>query len=292
MKAMLGASGAQDIPALREQLKKVDNELGKEMKRAAQVPSSAREGWWYESEEPLAEPDFALTRVRDIAKLSGNTAAKDADWEMALEHYYTAMEISWKLRPGGDEELGTLHANCSMISLKLDKLDEALDHANSAVRIRPKWAKSHGRLGAALEAAGRLPEAIDAYHAAAGLVVPSKDDQYHQALRRVEADYQRALSVGVSQSRFQKALAESQEEYRRKIETEVDEQVETRKKEFSERMDARSTIFARARAEDLAEPVLAAPLPARAGGVSRAQVAASIHALSAERVAIRLRMSS
>lgn len=269
MKAMLGASGAEDLPALREQLQMVEDELDNEKKKKPTVPSDAREGWWYESEEPLTEPDFARRRVRDIAKQSGNTAAREENWEMALEHYYTAMELSWLLYPGGDEELGTLHANCSMVSLKLSKLSEALDHANSAVRIRPKWAKSHGRLGAALVAAGRLPEAIDAYQTAVKLVGPSKDDEYRQALMRVEADYKRALSGGVSQARFQEALADSQEAYRSKIEAEVAEQVKARKKEVGERVDAHT----------------------RAGAATaRARVSASIHALGSERVAISLRM--
>ena len=91
------------------------------------VVSCIREGWWYESgEKAEAHAAFGLQRLQGVAKASGDSAAKAADWEGALEHYFSAMEVSWKLVPGGGDELGKLHSNSSLCCLKLGREVEAL----------------------------------------------------------------------------------------------------------------------------------------------------------------------
>ena len=37
----------------------------------------------------------------------------------------------------GGDELGVLHSNCSLCSVKLARAAEALEHADTAVRMRP-----------------------------------------------------------------------------------------------------------------------------------------------------------
>ena len=64
-------------------------------------------------------PPQALGKLQSVAKATGDSRARDAQWEEALEHYFSAMELSWQREPGGGLELGTLHANCSICMLRL-----------------------------------------------------------------------------------------------------------------------------------------------------------------------------
>jgi tetratricopeptide (TPR) repeat protein len=107
-----------------------------------------------------------MQHLQSVAKASGDSLAGSGQWEEALEHYFSAMEVRWQRSPGEHSELGTLHSNCSLCCLKLGRDIEALEHAEAAVRMCPQWAKAHGRRGAALEAAGRLADAGDAYRTA------------------------------------------------------------------------------------------------------------------------------
>ena len=160
MRALNLSDDAQEMLAKAVALAKSD----------ASTVSCTREGWWYESEERAAKHmQIGLERLQGVAKASGDGAAKAGDWEDALEHYFSAMEVSWQRQPGGGDELGTLHCNCSLCCLKLSREVEALEHAETAARMRPKWSKAHGRRAAALEAAGRLGEASDAYGLARAL---------------------------------------------------------------------------------------------------------------------------
>ena len=169
-----------DLKDLHEKMASATNPSG--------VKSCVREGWWYESgEESGKEADFGMSRLQSIAKASGDNAAKACEWDGALEHYFSAMEIAWKRRPGGSEELGTIHSNCSLCCLKLDQATEALDHADSATRMRPKWAKAHGRRAAALEALGRLADACDAFAEADKYAETTREKSDFEASRqRVE----------------------------------------------------------------------------------------------------------
>ena len=128
-----------------------------------------REGWWYESGEAIAdaaETGLCMLRLQDVAKASGDAAARGGDWQGALEHYFSAMEIAWRRKPGRSIDLGTLHSNASLACLKLKKHDDALDHAQTTVNMRPTWGKAHARCARALESLGRHAEAVDAYAAA------------------------------------------------------------------------------------------------------------------------------
>ena len=152
----------------------------------------------------------------------------------------------------------------------MQKLNEALEHADTAVRIRPKWPKSHGRRAAALEALGRLPDACDAYREAARLS-PSQDRQYHEALERVEKAYQEVQRRGITPGQYQEAL----------------------KRFEGARADARAAWDARQREAEATSVQAAPPVepPPTNADVVRGRVAACVHALSAERIALSIRVN-
>ena len=147
-----------------------------------------REGWWYEGcEDAAALSKEHLRTLQSVAKTSGDQSAGAGEWTVALEHYYTAMEYCWQLEPGGNADLGVLHSNCSLASLKLGRTAEALQHAETAVRLRPQWAKAQARRAAALEADGQLVEAEAAFRTAASLSPPGREaGDYEAAAARVE----------------------------------------------------------------------------------------------------------
>ena len=146
---------------VREKLAELQREVAAP---SVAAPSCMREGWWYEDvESPAAAQDLPMSRLQGVAKASGDSAARAGEWQVALDHYYSAMEVSWKRRPGGGDELGTLHSNCSLCELRLGRGVEALEHADTAARMRPTWAKAHGRRAAALEALGKFIDASVAY---------------------------------------------------------------------------------------------------------------------------------
>ena len=160
--------------------------MGKSQPAAAAAPdkvSCVREGWWYESAEASTAEAFALSRLQAVAKGSGDNAAREGDYSAALDHYHSAMEISWRRLPGGGEELGTLHSNCSLCCLKLEREVEALEHAETAVRMRPNWAKAHARRAQALEAAGQVLDAAEAYKTAEGHADGKKEAAEYAACR-------------------------------------------------------------------------------------------------------------
>lgn len=100
------------------------------------------------------------------------------------------------------EEQGALYSNRSAALLNLKDLQRALDDAEQAVKLRKDWSKAHWRKGMALEAAGKLPEALKSFKQALKLDpsntgVRSKVDEVRQAdkeeqLRRHKEDQARA----------------------------------------------------------------------------------------------------
>ena len=169
-----------------EELKRLSSQMGKSQPAAVAAPdkvSCVREGWWYESAEASTAEAFALSRLQAVAKGSGDNAAREGDYSAALDHYHSAMEISWRRLPGGGEELGTLHSNCSLCCLKLEREVEALEHAETAVRMRPNWAKAHARRAQALEAAGQVLDAAEAYKTAEGHADGKKEAAEYTACR-------------------------------------------------------------------------------------------------------------
>jgi tetratricopeptide (TPR) repeat protein len=115
-------------------------------------------------------------RLRQVAVASVEAAMAECEWETALEHLFTAMELT----PRGDRAIGTLHAQCCECCLRLVSTkerdaynvrycDSALEHSETAVRLWPDWAEAYAGRAAALEACGRLLEACDEYRHAIAL---------------------------------------------------------------------------------------------------------------------------
>ena len=89
MRALNLSDDAQEMLAKAVALAKSD----------ASTVSCTREGWWYESEERAAKHmQIGLERLQGVAKASGDGAAKAGDWDDALEHYFSAMEVRRRAR--------------------------------------------------------------------------------------------------------------------------------------------------------------------------------------------------
>lgn len=67
------------------------------------------------------------------------------------------------------------YSNRSAALLSLGKGDKALEDADECVKIKPDWAKGHGRRGAALYALQRFDDALQAYDA--GLAMDATNKQ-------------------------------------------------------------------------------------------------------------------
>lgn len=176
--ALLKSLGLDNVSeeTAREQIERIEKELlAKEASKA--LPPRVLEGWWYESMQPT-ESDAVpgAPRLRQVAVASVEAAMAEGEWETALEHLFTAMELT----PRGDRAIGTLHAQCCECCLRLVSTkerdaynvrycDSALEHSETAVRLWPDWAEACAGRAAALEACGRLLEACDEYRHAIAL---------------------------------------------------------------------------------------------------------------------------
>ncbi|CAG8669628.1 13955_t:CDS:2, partial [Racocetra fulgida] len=84
---------------------------------------------------------FDKTSINDTntekLRLQGNELYKKQKFNESLEKYLRAFEIN-------PNDL-LVNSNCAQVYLKLGKLDEALDHAETCIRLDPKWAKGYYR---------------------------------------------------------------------------------------------------------------------------------------------------
>ena len=76
----------------------------------------------------------------EYLKKKGNEALKVQDFQLALQHYSTALELL-RLVPRSDELVATLLSNRSQAVSKMGLLDEALLDAESCISLRPTWNK-------------------------------------------------------------------------------------------------------------------------------------------------------
>ena len=159
------------------------------------------EGWWYEADQP-AQGTEHLRRLMGVAKASGAAAVASKMWEDALEHYYSALEMT----PRGDNELGTLHCNCALVLTHLERFEEALEHCGTAIRVWPKWHKPYARKAAALEGLARLrrddpptlKEALESYQDAFTHTTSADRAaraELREAIERVEARLPRVEDI-------------------------------------------------------------------------------------------------
>ena len=110
-------------------------------------------------------------------KMAGNAAFARKDYEEAIEWYGKALaSVSQILTGEGDtppseaaeaiETAAALFSNRSASYAALQMFDLALDDAERAVQLRPKWAKAHSRVGAARHGKKELQPALEAYQLA------------------------------------------------------------------------------------------------------------------------------
>ncbi|CAG8535297.1 20293_t:CDS:2 [Racocetra persica] len=91
-------------------------------------------------------------------RLQGNELYKKQSFNESLEKYLKAFEIN-------PNDL-LVNSNCAQVYLKLGKLDDALDHAETCIRLDPKWAKGYYRKGCILLEKNKFHDSISAFQLA------------------------------------------------------------------------------------------------------------------------------
>ncbi|CAG8467927.1 10224_t:CDS:2, partial [Dentiscutata heterogama] len=91
-------------------------------------------------------------------RLQGNELYKKQKYNESLEKYMKAFEIN-------PNDL-LVNSNCAQVYLKLGKLDEALIHAETCIRLDSKWAKGYYRKGCVLLEKRNFVESISAFQLA------------------------------------------------------------------------------------------------------------------------------
>lgn len=100
-------------------------------------------------------------------KGSGDKALKKKEYQEAIGHYLEALE---QPVPEGSEEIRhKIYANLSGAYHGNKNYRKALENADKAIQIEPKFARAYQRKGAALEWSNRLPDALAAYKQGAEL---------------------------------------------------------------------------------------------------------------------------
>lgn len=95
-------------------------------------------------------------KVKALAeKEKGNLAFQAKDYARAIQHFTTCIEL--------DPSCEVYFSNRSAAHANLGHYDEALEDAQSTLRLKPNWVKGHARLAAALFGLKRYSEAKDAY---------------------------------------------------------------------------------------------------------------------------------
>lgn len=98
-------------------------------------------------------------------KRLGDGFFRAKDYLQAIESYTSAIENI----TSNDELLATLYSNRCACYLSLNKLNEALDDAQSCISVRPTWSKGHTRKGGCLVRLGRRREAVVSFERALAL---------------------------------------------------------------------------------------------------------------------------
>ncbi|CAG8487256.1 1739_t:CDS:2 [Cetraspora pellucida] len=91
-------------------------------------------------------------------RLQGNELYKKQKYNESLEKYLKAFEMN-------PNDL-LVNSNCAQVYLKLGKLDEALEHAETCIRLDPQWAKGYYRKGCILLEKNKFHNSISAFRLA------------------------------------------------------------------------------------------------------------------------------
>lgn len=104
------------------------------------------------------------TPVAEVCNREGNRALREQNYVGAIDSYTKG------LLDGCSVELrAVLLSNRSSAFAHLERWQEALDDAESCLRVHPEWSRSHACHGAALEGVGRTAEALAAFQRASQL---------------------------------------------------------------------------------------------------------------------------
>jgi len=152
----------------------------------------------------------------DAAKTLGNDAFKTGDYTTAIIHFTEAIE----LEPAN----AAYYSNRSAAYLKSGDKEDALKDGKKCVELKADWGKGYSRQGAALIAMGEYAKAITIY--ALGLANDPSDTLLTQGL----ASAQKAMAGGDKKTKKKKkkkkAAGESQEEEVKKVEGDVDDDID------------------------------------------------------------------
>jgi stress-induced-phosphoprotein 1 len=118
-----------------------------------------------------------MASTAEDCKAKGNEALKAQDFEAAIRHYSDAINL--------DSSNHIYFSNRSAAYLSKGDGENALLDADKCVTIKPDWAKSYSRKGAALHQLSRLQEALEVYKL--GLEACPNDSSLESALKSVQS---------------------------------------------------------------------------------------------------------
>lgn len=98
---------------------------------------------------------------QDALKAKGNDAFKVKNYPVAIDFYTQAIAVDPNC-----EAAAALYSNRAASYSALNQHEKALADGGECVRVKPAWLKGHFRKGVALEALGRLDEALKAFDGA------------------------------------------------------------------------------------------------------------------------------
>ncbi|KAH7863951.1 hypothetical protein Vadar_023927 [Vaccinium darrowii] len=93
--------------------------------------------------------------MADEAKAKGNAAFSAGNYDDAIRHFTTAIELS--------PDNHVLYSNRSAAYASLNQFTEALSDAQKTVELKPDWPKGYSRLGAAHSGLHNYSDAVSAY---------------------------------------------------------------------------------------------------------------------------------
>ncbi|EDO17430.1 hypothetical protein Kpol_1037p26 [Vanderwaltozyma polyspora DSM 70294] len=103
----------------------------------------------------VTEDDTEASEAAEALKLEGNKAMAGKDYELAIKKYTEAIATL--------PTNAVYFANRAAAYSSLKKYDEAVEDANSAIKINPTYSKGYSRLGFAKFAQGKAEDALEAY---------------------------------------------------------------------------------------------------------------------------------
>jgi WD40 repeat protein len=109
-----------------------------------------------------------MKTAHDLKEL-GDAAYMWGRYEEAVENYNLAIEKINHDEHDNIATLSALHSNRCLCYIKLNKLHEAWQDAQTCILLRPRWGKAHLRCAAIADLQGRVAEALSFYQRAAEL---------------------------------------------------------------------------------------------------------------------------